>query len=332
MIPFSETHLIFFAATGLFLALSMLLVSKLPHRAQTVIFVLGALMCAGSIFFRYGMACTLDGNLRLKMLCLQMMRVSGFNMILVPLMLVPKLEQARQYSMFFSLFVTGAMLVKLPFSWPELGGWNVEMLSTWSGCIFAVAVPLWMLAARRLKPQKKYVLPTMVCVAVYFSGVYIFSELLLGKGLITLAEQTSFVYNTHGIVVFDILWRIIPQPFFYLLPLAPFLYGFFLVLAKAFDGYRVLSFNGIPLEAEEPAVCVEQPAQTSSVRYAAEYTAVYEGEEETEPDTLPVGEPLSAAALRPASGVILRPTYAPCSDSDEEVSMVEQAGMAEKLQ
>ena len=62
MTRFSETHLMLFMATVAFIVLTMYAVSKMPRWGQNVMFVLGALCCAGGIFFRYGMGLSIEGG------------------------------------------------------------------------------------------------------------------------------------------------------------------------------------------------------------------------------------------------------------------------------
>ena len=255
MTRFSETHLMLFMATVAFIVLTMYAVSKMPRWGQNVMFVLGALFCAGGIFFRYGMGLSIEGGFTWQTLGLQMLQVCNFNLPLVLLMLVPKFELARQYSIMFSMFAASTTLVSLSSAWVNLNWWDLEILNSWMNHSFAIALPLWMLAAGRLKPQKKYVLPVAGCVIVYFLAVYGISEYLLDRGVMTMAQTFSFVYNTEGIGVFEMLNKLIPVPCFYLVPLIPPMLGFFWLLARIFQNWKVEPFcyTAPPVVQEESA-------------------------------------------------------------------------------
>ena len=255
MTRFSETHLMLFMATVAFLVLTMYAVSKMPRWGQNIMFVLGALFCACGIFFRYGMGLSIEGGFTWKTLGLQLLQVCNFNLPLVLLMLVPRFELARQYSIMFSMFAASTTLVSLSSAWVNLNWWDLEILNSWLNHAFAIAVPLWMLAAGRLKPQKKYILPVTGCVIAYFLAVYGISEYLIGKGIMTLAKTYSFIYDTDGIGVFEMLYKLIPVPCFYLVPLIPFMIGFFWLLARIFQNWKVEPFRytAPPAQEEESA-------------------------------------------------------------------------------
>ena len=106
MKSFDQTHLILLVVTVAFVAATMWLASKLPRKGQTWLFAAGALLCAGGIFWRYAMSMSFsppNSHLSWETLAIQMLQVCSFNLILVILMLVPRLELARQYSFFFSM-------------------------------------------------------------------------------------------------------------------------------------------------------------------------------------------------------------------------------------
>ena len=238
MRDFDTTHLIFLAATAAFFALSMYIVARLPRFWQNVCFAFAALMVAGGVFFRYGMGMTLEGAISWRTLALQMLQVCNFNLILVLLMLVPRFELARQYSVFFSMFAASTTLVSIPNVWANYSCFHPEVFNSWCNHVFAMALPLWMIAARRLKPQKRYILPVWGCVLGYFAAVAGISTLLMKNGIMTVATSHSFVFKTDGIGVFELLWKYIPIPFVYLLPLLVPMFVVFVLWAWAFRNYK----------------------------------------------------------------------------------------------
>ena len=244
MKPFDQTHLILLMATVAFVAVTMYAASKLSHRGQNVLFALGAILCAGGIFFRYAMGASFSfEKLDVQTLGIQMLQVCNFNFLLVLLMLVPKFELARQYSFMFSMFAAATVMLSFPKSWASLKWYDTTVLNFWFNHVFAIALPLWMLAAGRLKPQKKYILPVSVCVIAYFLIVYGCTEWLLAKGLVTADNTFSYVYDPEGVGLLESLYKLIPVPCFYLAPLIPAMLGFFWALTWLFKNYNVQRYG-----------------------------------------------------------------------------------------
>lgn len=243
MTAFGMTHICLLMATLAFLALSCFAVSKMNRWGQNVMFFIAAALCAGGIFYRYGMGLSFEGGLTWKTLALQMLQVCNFNFLLVILMLVPKFELARQYSVFFSMFAASTTLFSISGSWANYNWYDATVLNSWLNHVFAIALPLWMVAAKRLKPEKKYLWWVTALVLVYFTAVYGISEVLIQNGIITPQNSYSFIYDTGKIPVFVWLRELIPYPYFYLLPLVPLMAGFFWLLAKLFKNYRTEKFT-----------------------------------------------------------------------------------------
>ena len=242
MTSFNQAHITILLITVAFYAVTMFAVSKLSRRGQNVVFLLGALLCAGGIFFRYGMGLRTSGELDLQTLGFQMLQVCNFNLVLVLLMLVPKFELARQYSFFFSMFAASTALISLHSDFANCNWYDTTFLNSWCNHVFAIALPLWMLAAGRLKPQKKYILPVTACVAAYFVVVYGCTEWLHATELLPVTKTFSFVYDPGGIGLLEWLYQLIPVPFFYLVPLGLPMVAFFWLLTWIFRNYSVQPF------------------------------------------------------------------------------------------
>ena len=157
MKSFSTLHYIFLISSLIFILLTMFIVSKLKRRGQNIMFLIGTLCCSLGIFYRYGMGLSLEGKINIITLCKELLQVCSFNFILLPLMLIPKFEIARQYSFFFSMFAASTTLFSVSKVYADMNWYDISFLNSWINHLFAIAVPLWMLAARRLKPQKKYI-------------------------------------------------------------------------------------------------------------------------------------------------------------------------------
>ena len=243
MVMFDSAHIALLIGTVAFLAISTLVVSKLPRVGQNIAFFMAALYCAGGIFFRYGMNLSFDGGFTFKTLATQMLQVCNFNFILVLLCLVPKFELARQYSVFFSAAAACTTFVSISSAWKTHNWYDLTVMNSWFNHIFAVALPLWMVAARRLKPQKKYIPWVLVLVFIYFTGGYILNKTLIDYGILAQGTSFSFLFDPGKVGLLEMLYDLIPYPYFYLMPLFPVLAGFFWVWAKAFEKYKVEKFH-----------------------------------------------------------------------------------------
>lgn len=203
-------------------------------------FVVGALLCAGGIFFRYGMGLSLEGGFTWGTLAKEMLQVCNFNFILVLLMLIPKFELARQYSVFFSMFAASTTLISLQSNWAKLNWYDLTIMNSLINHVFVIALPLWMVAARRLKPRKEYIWKVSLSVFVYMTAVAIIVTVLMKNGVLTdPTPHYSFIYDTYGIGLLEMLYELIPYPYFYLYPIAPVMVGFFYLLAWLFRKYEV---------------------------------------------------------------------------------------------
>lgn len=240
MRPFDQEHLILLMVTICLVALGMYAARKLGRRGQNILFALCAGLCAGGIFWCYAMNFSFSlADLRWKTLAIQMLQVCNFNFILVLLMLVPRFELARQYSIMFSMFAAATVMV----SFPDFGDNRVKMLNFWFNHVFAIALPLLMLASGRLKPQKKYIAPVSACVIVYFLVVYGGTEWLRSIGEIAANESFSYVHSPDGVGLLELIWKWIDVPCFYLVPLIPPMVGFFYLLCWIFRNRKTQRYG-----------------------------------------------------------------------------------------
>lgn len=243
MQAFGAAHWAMLGATFAFFVLGWLLVPRLGRIAQNILFFVCAFLCCGGIFFRYAMGLSWTAHFDFATLAMEMLQVCNFNFLLLPLMLVPKFELARQYSILFSMTAALTTFLSPSSSWAQLPWYSATVLNSWLNHTFAVALPLFMMAARRLKPQKNYVLPVLGCVFLYFTVAAGVSWLLILKGVITRENSFSFIFSTDGIPFFELLYRLIPLPYFYLYPLLLLLAAYFYLLAKVFERRRTQPFS-----------------------------------------------------------------------------------------
>lgn len=239
MVTFCPEHIVILIVSFALFVGSAYLVSKLTRIWQNVMFVFAAAACSGLIFFNCGMGLTFEGAINWKGLAIQMLQVCQFNMILTPLMLVSKFELARQYSVMFAMFAALTTFFSLPEQFATRPWYDHGFLNFWIFHWFAIALPVWMVAARRLKPRKKYILPVTGCVFAYFTVVYIVCEQLKATGILAADASFSFIYKSGHTFPLKQLYDLIGVPYFYLWPLIPLAAVFFWFLAWIFRSYKV---------------------------------------------------------------------------------------------
>ena len=239
MKSFDQTHLTVLLLTVAFYAVTIFAAHKASRRAQNIMFAIGAALCAGGIFLRYAMGMKLTADFNFETLAIQMLQVCNFNFVLVLLMVVPKFELARQYSIMFSMFAAATVMLSIPKRYADVPWYDLELMNFWFNHVFAIALPLWMLAAGRLKPQKKYIIPVAVCVVAYFLVSYGCTEWLHATGKIPESTTFSYIYDPAGIPPLEMLYKLIPVPCFYLAPLILPMLGFFWLLAHMFRNHEV---------------------------------------------------------------------------------------------
>lgn len=242
MKTFSIEHICLLAATVVFLGLSSFIVSRIKNsKVQYALFILAAVLGSGGIFFRYAMDMSFDKGIDLYVLFVQILQVCNFNFVLLPLMLIPKLEIARQYSVYFAMFAACTTLFSIPKSYATYEWYDPVLLNFWFNHVFAVALPLWMVAAGRLKPQRRYILPVAGCVFGYFTLVYAISSLLMALDMPTYGCSFSYVHDPKGMPIITQFYELIGVPYWHLLPVFLILIGFFFLWSMPFN--RSVSFD-----------------------------------------------------------------------------------------
>ncbi len=243
----SPYHISLFLFTAAFLALSTLAVSRLPRKWQNVTFVIAAVLGSLGVFFRYAMNLSFNDGLRLDTLIIQMLQVCNFNFILLPLMLIPRCEIARQYSVFFSMFAASTTLFSVPASLAGYEWYDAIVLNFWFNHVFAIALPIWMIAAKRLRPDRRYIPLVSGCVFAYFTLVYLLTEGLMALGILPLGSSFSYVHDPKGMPLLTQLHELIGLPYVHLLPVFPILIGFFFLWSMPYNrsvGFMTVEGSG----------------------------------------------------------------------------------------
>ena len=240
MTLFSFTHIMMVLATIFVISLLMFIVSKLSRLGQDILIYTAVFVCMGGIIFlhltRYGTTFNLHNLLR------QMLQVCNFNLILLPLSLIKKNELARQYLLFFSMFAAASTFVTYPSDVQNSMWYSPVTLTFWLNHSLIVAVPLMMVASRRLKPKKEYLFKVTLCLVGYFMFAHLGNLVLNTINFGSANYNFSYTMSDGGIMVLKPLWDLIPVPFVYLLPLLPAICLLFYLFTLMFQKYEVREF------------------------------------------------------------------------------------------
>ena len=238
MVTASLTHIIFLAISTAFLVGTSIAVAKMPKKWQNLMFASAVIIGSGGIFFRYAMGLSFEEKIRIDNLFIQMLQVCNFNFILLPLMLIPKFKLARQYSVFFSMFAACTTMLSFPKTYARYNWYDIELINFWCNHLFAIALPVWMMSAKRLYPDRRYILKTTICVFVYFTLVFLFTEWFMSAGILPKGSSFSYVHNPKNMPIISTLYNLIGLPYVHLLPLLPIMVAFFYLWSLPFNKDR----------------------------------------------------------------------------------------------
>lgn len=204
------------------------MIGKFPRWVQNIIFVIIVIIGSGGIFYRHGLS--LGKGFTPKTLLVQMLQVCNFNFILLPLCLVPKFKLARQYAFYFSMFAASTTFISYSSSLAKLNWNDITVMNFWLNHLAAVALPLFMLASGRFKPEKKYIPMVTIAMVVYFLIAWLGNYYLITYEGYRIEDTFSFIYNTYKNPLLETLYKLIPMPFVYMLPLLPIVVGWFYLI------------------------------------------------------------------------------------------------------
>lgn len=233
-------HFMMILATIVIIAILMIIIRFLPYVWQNVMIYSLTFLCMAGIFFLHGThyGTSFDPLNLLR----QQLQVCNFNFILLPICLIKRNELGRQYLLCFSMFAALSTFAAYP-SDVQNSMWNsVVAMTFWVNHSLIVAIPLLMVAARRLKPQKEYVWPVLMCVFLYFLVAFFGNSILNGFDFNNFQYNYSYTMGPGSIMVLEPFYNMWPMPFMYLLPLAPFILGLLYFFAFIFKKYRVRKF------------------------------------------------------------------------------------------
>lgn len=240
MTLFGPTHIMMIIATIIIIITLMIVVAHLSKKGQDIMIYSAVIICMAGIIFlhltNYGT--TFD----IVNLLTQMLQVCNFNLILLPLCLIKKNELGRQYLVYFSMFAAMSTFVAYPPDVQKSMWYSVVTLTFWINHSLIVAVPLMMIASRRLKPRKEYIWKVVLCLIVYFLMAFLGNMILNDFDFENITYNLSYTMNPNAVMILKPLWNLIPIPFVYLLPLLPIFVLLFYLFAFLFRKYEVREF------------------------------------------------------------------------------------------
>lgn len=242
-------HILMLVATLIIFSILIIVVKFSKKIVQDIIIISVALLGVVGIFFLHG---THRGEqFDIVNLLRQMLQVCNFNFILLPLCLFKRNELCRQYLFFFSMPAALSTFVSYP-SDVANSTWNsIVCLNFWIDHACVSLVPMLMIASRRFKPELKYVPKVLLCVFIYFAFAFLGNFALNGWSFETIKYNYSYTMNDGGIMILKPLYKLIPVPFVYLLPLALPIYFIFWLEAYIFKNYQVVDKFGFEFKRKK---------------------------------------------------------------------------------
>ena len=217
-------------------------VKKSKEKVQNAIIYTLVGICAFGIFFLHCTKYFTDFDL--GDFLIQMLQVCNFNFILLPFCLFKKNELARQYLFLFSMPMALSTFVSYPSDVEGSMWYSVVCLTFWINHFLIALIPILMVATKRFKPRREYLLKVMLCIFIYFSIAFI-GNYVLNDFSINGAHNHSYTMGADSIALLIPLYDAIPIPFVYLLPMGGLLLFVYWIVVKLFNNYSVNGSFGI---------------------------------------------------------------------------------------
>ncbi len=213
--------MLYLGVTIIILSLILIITPKLSEKNQKRLYLIFTILTMAGIFYRYGYSKT--NGLTLNVLARQMLQVCNFNFVLLPLCLFKKNEVLRQYLFYFAMF--GASTVFLSYANVlTTKQWNDPIvINFWLNHMFCVCASLTMFSSNYFTLRKDYIPKVFLTLFIYFTLSFIGNYYLVNYKDLPIESTFSFIYNPGGIPLFELFYKIIPYPYFYLYLNIPFL-------------------------------------------------------------------------------------------------------------
>lgn len=229
-------HILWVIASIIIVTVCCFVVRKVSYKWQCVMICSCVGICMVGILFlhltHYGKSLDFANFFQ------QMFQVCNFNFVLLPLCLIKKNELARQYLFFFSMFAAMSTFVTYTSDVEGSMWYSIVTINFWVDHLMVVLVCLMMVSAGWFKPRKEYVFKVCLCLLAYF-GACFFANFAFNGWSISGPHNHSYTMSSGSIMILEPLYKLIPIPFVYLLPLFPIFMGLFYLLAFFFKKYTL---------------------------------------------------------------------------------------------
>lgn len=234
-------HILMVIASIIFSVLMFIVVFKAKEKVQNIIISVVGLTAVFGIFFLHGTHYFTD--LDFYNLGKQMFQVCNFNFILIPLALFKRNELARQYLFYFSMPAALSTFVTYPSDVEGSMWFSIITMTFWVNHLFISLTPILMVASKRFKPKIEYIPKVLICICLYFLAAFAFNYISNGWSVAG-DSNLSYTMDAGSIMILKPLFKLIPIPYIYLLPLlVPIALIYFLV-ALAFKKYETINSFG----------------------------------------------------------------------------------------
>lgn len=235
-------HILMIVASLIISIAFVIIIKFVGRKAQDIIIYVLTAICVSGIFYLHGTRylTTFD----LKNLATQMLQVCNFNFILLPLCLFKRFEVARQYLFYFSMPMALSTFVSYPSDVANSMWYSNVCLTFWINHFLIALIPILMIATGRFKPRTDYVWKVAICVFMYFGIAFIGNYILNGFEIYG-SHNHSYTMGADGIMLLIPLFKLIPIPFVYLLPVLAALGLVWWLVSLAFKKYKVEDGFGI---------------------------------------------------------------------------------------
>lgn len=227
-------HFIVIIFSLLFIISGCIVIPKLKKRTQTIIFWILALSSSLVTIWRFVF---LFDDYEIDVIFKLTLQICNFNFLILPLACIKRFKLIRHYLLFFQL--VGALLMYFFYDQylAATSLLELESLTYWYYHLIPIALPIFMIAAKRFKTEKKYVFPTFICMISYFYLVTVGNSHLMTYRGYSIQNTYSSMFFTNENSILEALYDFLPVPMLYLAPIYLYLLLTWYVVCYLFKNY-----------------------------------------------------------------------------------------------
>lgn len=231
-----SAHILMVIASIVLSVILIVIVAKSNEKIQNLVITIVGLIAVVGIFFLHGTHYFTE--LDFFNLGKQMFQVCNFNFILIPIALFKRNELARQYLFYFSMPAALSTFVTYPSDVENSMWYSLITVTFWVNHLFIALTPILLVASKRFKPHIKYVPKVVICIMLYFLAAF-FANFALNGWSVSGGSNLSYTMDAGSIMILQPLFKLIPIPYIYLLPLVPAIIVIYYLVAFAFKKYKL---------------------------------------------------------------------------------------------